>query len=113
MIKRIPGESPTRSRATVHDGRVYAVATSRIEHPTLYAQTRDTLGALDEALALAGTSKSRILTATVYITDMKQKPEMNRAWDEWVDRASPPQRACVCVTLEEGDLVEIVVVAAV
>ena len=43
---------------------------------------------------------------------MTQKPEMNRAWDEWVDRNNPPMRACLGVTLEGQDLVEIVVTAA-
>jgi enamine deaminase RidA (YjgF/YER057c/UK114 family) len=49
----------------------------------------------------------------VYIADMKQKPEMNRAWDEWADRNSPPMRACLAVTLEGETLVEIVVNAVV
>jgi enamine deaminase RidA (YjgF/YER057c/UK114 family) len=37
---------------------------------------------------------------------------MNRAWDEWVDMANPPQRACIGVALEGNDLVEILVIAA-
>ena len=44
---------------------------------------------------------------------MKRKPEMNRAWDEWADRNSPPMRACLAVALEGETLVEIVVDAAV
>ena len=43
---------------------------------------------------------------------MGRKPEMNRAWDEWVDKANPPQRACIGVALEDKDLVEILVIAA-
>ena len=43
---------------------------------------------------------------------MSQKGEMNRAWDEWVDRANPPQRACIGVALEGQDLVEILITAA-
>ena len=113
MIKRIAGASPTRSRAVVHEGRVFTVATAKDKSPSLYAQTRDALAVLDRNLADAGTSKSKVLSATVYITDMSQKAEMNRAWDEWVDRANPPQRACVQVGLEGQDLVEIVVTAAV
>src|SRR5262249_6239737 len=50
--------------------------------------------------------------ATVFITDMSRKPEMNRAWDEWVDKANPPQRACIGVALEDKDLVEIRAIAA-
>jgi len=112
MIKRLAGTTPTRSRAVIHDGIVYAVTTAPTKTPSLYEQTRDALAAIDRTLADAGSSKSRILRATVYITDMAQKPEMNRAWDEWVDPANPPQRACIGVVLEGQDLVEILVTAA-
>lgn len=113
MIKRIPGAVATRSRAVVHDGIVYTVATSPDKSPSLYEQTRGALAAIDKNLADAGTNKSRILRATVYITDMSQKGEMNRAWDEWVDAANPPQRACIGVVLDGKDLVEILITAAV
>lgn len=112
MIDRIPGTTPTRSRAVVHDGLIYTVATAPLKSPSLYEQTRGALAAIDANLADSGTDKSRILRATVYITDMARKPEMNRAWDEWVDPANPPQRACIGVALEGQDLVEILVTAA-
>lgn len=112
MIKRIAGAVPTRSRAVVHDGLVFTVATAANKKPSFYEQTRETLAAIDRNLADAGSSRSRILSATVYITDMAQRPEMNRAWDEWVDMANPPQRACIGASLEGDTLVEIVIVAA-
>ena len=112
MIERFPGAVPTRSRAVAHDGIVYAVATAKNKSAPLYEQTRDALAQIHATLAEAGTSKSRILRATVYITDMRGKPEMDRAWDEWVDRANPPQRACIGVALADKDLVEILVTAA-
>ena len=93
MIKRYPGSIPTRSRAVAHDGLVYAVHTAPTKSASLYEQTRDTLAAIDRTLAEAGSDKSSILRATVYVTDMNRKPEMNKAWDEWVDKANPPQRA--------------------
>ena len=96
----------------MHDGLVYTVATAAQKSPSLYEQTREALAAIDKNLADAGSNKSRILRATVYITEMAGKPEMNRAWDEWVDMANPPQRACIGVTLEGDDLVEILVIAA-
>jgi enamine deaminase RidA (YjgF/YER057c/UK114 family) len=109
MIKRYTGTTPTRSRAVAHDGIFYTVATAKDKSGDLYAQTKDTLAQLDANMAEAGTSKSRILRAIVYITDMSKKPEMDRAWDEWVDRANPPQRACIGVAALAGkDLVEIV-----
>ena len=112
MIKRVPGSVPTRSRAVVANGIVNAVAVSPDKAPSLYEQTKRALAAIDKSLADAGTEKSRILTPTVYITDMSKKEEMNRAWDEWVARDNPPMRACIGVTLEGQDLVEILVTAA-
>jgi enamine deaminase RidA (YjgF/YER057c/UK114 family) len=44
---------------------------------------------------------------------MAQKDEMNRAWDEWADRANPPMRACVACGLTGDSLVEIVLTAAI
>jgi enamine deaminase RidA (YjgF/YER057c/UK114 family) len=111
MITRIPGSTPTRSRAVVANGIVNAVATSPDKTPSLHAQTKRALAAIDASLADAGTDRSRILTATVYITDMSQKEEMNRAWDEWVDTKNPPMRACLGVELEPPHIVEIVVTA--
>jgi len=111
-IKRFPGSVPTRSKAVVHNGLVYTVATAPNKSAPLYEQTREALAAIDRNLAEAGSHKSRILRATIYITDMGRKGEMNRAWDEWVDRANPPQRACIGAVLEDKDLVEILVVAA-
>lgn len=109
MIKRYKGAVPSRARAVAHDGIVYTVATAKDKSGDLYAQTKDTLAQLDANMAEAGTNKSRILRATVYITDMSKKPEMDRAWDEWVDLDNPPQRACIGVAALAGkDLVEIV-----
>ena len=115
MIQRIgPSRlSPTRGRSVIHNGVVTTVATSDTKEPSLYAQARDALAVIDRNLIEAGTEKSRILTAMVYITDMRNKPAFNRAWDEWVDRANLPMRACLGVDLEGDDLVEIVVTAAV
>jgi enamine deaminase RidA (YjgF/YER057c/UK114 family) len=113
MINRFPGLTPTRSRAVVHDGLVFTVAVAPDPvTPSLYDQTVKALARIDESLALCGTNKSRILSAIVYITDMKQKGEMNRAWDQWVDTKNPPMRACIGVELEAPHIVEIVVTAA-
>jgi len=112
MIRRIPSSAAGRSRVVVHDGLVFTVATARDKSQSLRAQTVSALAVLDANLAEAGTSKSKLLSATVYITDMARKPEMNEAWLAWVDQANPPQRACIGVALEGDDLSEIVAVAA-
>jgi enamine deaminase RidA (YjgF/YER057c/UK114 family) len=113
-ITRFPGLTPTRSRAVAHGGLVFTVAVSPDPDPppSTYVQARQALARIDESLALAGTDKSRILSAIIYIQDMAAKPELNRAWEEWVDRDNPPMRACLGVTLEPPHLVEIVVTAA-
>jgi enamine deaminase RidA (YjgF/YER057c/UK114 family) len=112
MITRFPGLTATRSRAVVHGGLVFTVAVSPDADPDVYTQSRKALRRIDESLAMSGTDKSRILSAIVYIADIKHKEEMNRAWDEWVDLANPPMRACLGVDLEHPHLVEIVVTAA-
>lgn len=88
------------------------MATALEKSPSLYRQTKQALEIIDSSLAEASSDKAHILQATVYITDMTQKPEMNRAWEEWGDHTHPPMRACVGVALERDDLVEVVVVAA-
>ena len=113
MIERFSGLTPTRSRAVVHDGLVFTVAVAPDPvTPSMYEQTAGALARIDESLALCGSNKSRIISAIVYITDIKRKDEMNRAWDQWVDGKNPPMRACIGVDLEPPHIVEIVVTAA-
>ena len=112
MITRFPGLTPTRSRAVVHDDLVMTVAVAPDPvTDSMYEQTAKALARIDESLALCGSDKSKILSAIVYIADMKRKGEMNRAWDEWLDPKSPPMRACLGVELEPPHIVEIVVTA--
>jgi enamine deaminase RidA (YjgF/YER057c/UK114 family) len=112
MIQRLAGDIPTRSRAAVHGDLVMTVTVAPDPVPSsMYEQSVKALARLDESLALCGSDKSRILSAVVYITDIKRKGEMNRAWDEWVDLKNPPMRACIGVDLEPPHIVEIVVTA--
>ena len=114
QIKRIGTSlySPTRSRIVIHNGIVTTVAVARNESSSLYEQSRAALAIVDRHLSEAGTDKSRILMVMIYVTDIANKSEFNRAWDEWVDRANLPLRACVGADLEGQDLVELVVTAA-
>jgi enamine deaminase RidA (YjgF/YER057c/UK114 family) len=112
MITRFTGLTPTRSRAVVHGDLVLTVAVAPDPvTASMYEQTVKALARIDESLALCGTDKSKILSAIVYIADIRQKEEMNRAWDQWVDRKNPPMRACLGVDLEAPHIVEIVVTA--
>ncbi len=111
-ISRIqPGD--WNSRAVIHNGYVCLsgiVADDKAAGMT--EQTRQVLDKIDAALAAAGTDKTRILSAVVYLADMDQKDAMNEAWMAWMDPACPPARAAVGVTLTPGTLVEIMVQAA-
>ena len=76
-------------------------------------QTQAVLEQIDRLLAQAGSHKSRILSATIYLADIATFAEMNAAWDAWVDRENPPARATVEAKLAAPEyLVEVVVVAA-
>ncbi len=58
-------------------------------------QTKNTLERIDNLLAEAGTSKSNLLSATIWLADIRTFDEMNAVWDAWIDSANPPARACV------------------
>lgn len=109
-IKRLP-DHPTRCEGVAANGFVSTVTVADDKNGSMYAQAKEALANIDTNLAKLGSHKSKILTAVVYIADIRQKPELNRAWDEWADRANPPMRACIGVQLEGRDLVEIIVTA--
>jgi enamine deaminase RidA (YjgF/YER057c/UK114 family) len=75
-------------------------------------QTAQVLKKIDAVLAQAGTSKSRILSATVYMADASLKDAMNAAWMAWVDAENLPTRTAVGAALTPGTMVEITVCAA-
>lgn len=76
-------------------------------------QTEDCLRQIDALLALAGTSKARLPTSTVYLSNMGDKDGMNEAWRAWLDPAAKPTRATVAAALgTPNTLVEIVISAA-
>ena len=112
-IERIHGSAKGRARATRHAGMVYAVATAPGASPSVAEQTRLTLEALEKNLEDGGSDKTRIVQATVYLTDMSTKAEMDEVWCAWIGpRENWPQRACVGTDLAGSNLIEIVVVAA-
>jgi enamine deaminase RidA (YjgF/YER057c/UK114 family) len=77
------------------------------------AQTAQVLQRIDQHLQAAGTDKSRLLTAQVWLADMATFTEHNKVWNQWVDPDNPPVRACIQAQLNHpGLLVEIMVTAA-
>jgi len=101
------------SRAVVHGDLVFLSGTVADDKTlSMKGQTQQVLRKIDDALKAAGTDKSKILSATVYLADINGKDEMNEAWIAWMDKENPPARAAVAVTLTPGTLVEIMVCAA-
>ena len=102
------------SKVVEHNGTVYVAGTTAEDKSVgMKQQTEQVLAKIDVLLARCGTNKSKLLAATIYISDMAQKAAMNEAWLAWIDRKNPPTRACVAVELgSPTTLVEIVVTAA-
>ncbi|MBO0723024.1 MAG: RidA family protein [Blastocatellia bacterium] len=105
---------PRMSQAVVSGGLVY-LAGQVADDPTadVAGQTRQILSKIDNLLAEAGTDKSKLLSASVWLSDISTFNEMNVVWDAWVTPGSPPARACVESKLALPQLkVEIMAIAA-
>ena len=85
------------SAAVVHNGVVYLAGQVGETGKTVAEQTRSCLAEIDRLLALAGTDKTRILKAQIWLADISTFAEMNAVWDAWVPPGSAPARACVQV----------------
>src|SRR5262245_65894910 len=106
---------PRMSQAVVHGNTVYlaGVVANKTAGESVTKQTQEVLSIIDGHLAKAGSDKSKLLTATIYITDMKTFQEMNAVWDAWVSQGNTPARATVEAKLAAPQYnVEIMVVAA-
>lgn len=103
------------SQIVKHRGLVYLAGQVASGAPgqAVAAQTRDILGRIDQLLAQAGSDKSKILTASIWLTDIGRFDEMNAVWDAWVPQGNAPARACVEAKLAAQQYtVEIMVTAA-
>jgi enamine deaminase RidA (YjgF/YER057c/UK114 family) len=107
------GPGPRMSRCVVKGDMVYlAGLTADDAGADIQAQTRQILAKIDGYLAKAGTTKSNLLQANLWITDLANFAAMNEVWNAWVDPENPPVRACVQAGLaRKGLLVEIMVTA--
>lgn len=106
---------PRMSQAVVHGDTVYlaGIVANKTAGDSVTKQTQEILSIIDGYLAKAGTDKSKLLTATIYLTDMKTFADMNAAWDGWVSAGNTPARATVEVKLAAPQYhVEIMVTAA-
>ena len=113
-IKRI-GVGARMSQAVVHNGTVYTAGQVAQGAPgaSMADQTADVLASIDKLLAEAGTDKTKLISAMIWITDMSDFAEMNGVWDAWVSPGNTPGRACVESKLAAPQFhVEIGVIAA-
>ncbi len=114
-INRI-GVGPRMSKAVVHGNIVYLAGqvADKTVGKSVAEQTQEIVGIIDSLLAEAGSDKTKILSATIYLSEIATFPEMNSVWDKWVVQGHTPARATVEAKLVTPDYkVEIAVIAAV
>lgn len=113
-IRRFRGSAVGRNRAVEYNGLVWTVATAPSSKDSVGGQTRQCLAVLEQSLEEAGSGKTRIISAQIFLVDMTTKPEMDEVWNAWIGPNPDhwPQRACVGAALADGSLVEIIQLAA-
>jgi len=102
------------SGAVEANGMVYIAGTVADQFPaSVRSQTEEILGKIDALLAAAGSNKSKVVSAQIWVADIRMRDEMNEAWLAWVDPGNLPARACVQAALAYPQLlVEIAMIAA-
>ena len=105
---------PRMSQAVEHNDVIYlAGQVANDINADVTEQTRQVLAKIDALLETAGSDKSKLLWAQLWVTDMRNFSAMNEVWDAWIDPGNPPVRAGLCSDLAApGYLVEIMVMAA-
>jgi enamine deaminase RidA (YjgF/YER057c/UK114 family) len=106
---------PRMSQVVVHGDTVYlaGIVANAMAGESVTKQTQEVLAIIDAHLKKAGSDKSKLLSATIYLTDMKTFAEMNGVWDAWISPGNTPARATVEVQLANPKYnVEIMVTAA-
>jgi enamine deaminase RidA (YjgF/YER057c/UK114 family) len=104
------------SRVVVHNGIAYLAGILALQKrgESVTEQTKDILALIDRLLAEAGTDKTKLLTANVYLADIRTAEEMNEVWEEWVPDGCAPARSTIeGRATDAGHAVKISVTAAV
>jgi enamine deaminase RidA (YjgF/YER057c/UK114 family) len=103
------------SQAVVHGGLAFLAGQVALDAPSASVgeQTKNILDRIDLLLERAGSDRTKILSATIWLADMSTFAEMNAIWDAWVPEGHAPARATVEAKLAAPEFtVEIAVVAA-
>ncbi len=106
---------PRMSKAVVHGDTVYlaGLTADKAKGKSVTEQTKEILSLIDGYLKQAGTDKSKLLRANIWLADIKTFNEMNAVWDAWVSPGNTPARDTVEAKLAAPEFtVEIMVVAA-
>lgn len=113
-IARMGTDDPRMSRIVVHNDIVYLVGLTDTTASDIAGQTEAVLAKVDGLLAEAGTSKSSLLTAQIWVRDIKADFKgMNEVWCAWLDPENKPVRACVQAEMARPEiLVEVQVTCA-
>lgn len=91
MAIEYKGSDTCSAEAVIHDQVVYLAAQVALDPaPTVAEQTRQVLAQIDDSLGRCGTSKWKLLTATVFCSDTRNYDEVNTIWDAWVAWHDPP-----------------------
>ncbi|MEI6200726.1 MAG: RidA family protein [Enhydrobacter sp.] len=117
-IERVPSKKlPSKSSVAIYrlpggGGFMWAVVTSPDRTQDIKAQTLGCLGVIDGYLKDAGLDRTRIVKAEVVVTDHDNKPAFDEAWATWMPDNYGPVRSFVESVMPEGDLIEIIITAA-
>ncbi|MFN4089718.1 MAG: RidA family protein [Alphaproteobacteria bacterium] len=113
MIKRSAPYGGIMHEVVEHHGVLhFAGVVAEDASLDMEGQARQVFQQIDELLTANGSSRERVLTALIFVTDMKAKPAMNKAWKEWLGPEHMPTRATIGVADLDGYLIEVVVTAA-
>ena len=117
-ITRVPNPRvPTKSSVAIYrlpggGGFLWGVATSPDRTRDIRVQTLGALGVIDGYLKDAGLDRTRIVKAEIVVTDHDNKPAFDEAWATWMPANHGPVRSFVQSVMPEGDLIEIIITAA-
>lgn len=105
--------TPVLHRVVEKDGLIFIGGTACDDTSLdITGQTRETIAKLETYLAEAGSDKTKLLFATIYISDLSLKAPMSEVWKEWIPAQNMPARATICASdLGGNTLIEIVAVA--
>jgi hypothetical protein len=117
-ITRVPNKKfPAKSSVATYrlpggGGFLWAVAVSPNRTQEIRVQTLGALGVIDTYLKDAGLDRTRIVKAEIVVTDHDNKPAFDEAWASWMPAGQGPVRSFVQSVMPEGDLIEIIITAA-